>query len=236
MKAITVVSGQPGQVQVSELPDPAPEAGTLLGQRRLLGICGTDVDIVENGYGWPPPGQGRPVIGHESPDAVAGAPAGSGFTAGELITGNVSRLDPVPCVPCGHGEWDFCRNGRYTERGSKELGGYAAQLWRIAPEYAIRLDPAARRRVARAGVGAGQSVGTGRADLHPHLLAVPDRADHRCRADGLFAALLGGQRGLQAHVLDRNDAEPKAKLVTGPGANFHAGDVKDIGITVGLTA
>ncbi len=55
MKAITVVPGKPDQVQVSDPPDPSPAAGTLLVQGRLLGICGTDVDIVENGYGWPRP-------------------------------------------------------------------------------------------------------------------------------------------------------------------------------------
>lgn len=40
----------------------------------------------------------------------------------------------------GRGEWDFCRDGRYTERGVKELHGYGAQLWRIEPEYTIGLD------------------------------------------------------------------------------------------------
>jgi glucose 1-dehydrogenase len=66
VNAITVVPGQPDQVHVSDLPDPQAESGTLLVQGRLLGICGTDLDIVENGYGRPPPGRDRLVIGHES--------------------------------------------------------------------------------------------------------------------------------------------------------------------------
>jgi len=36
----------------------------------------------------------------------------------------------------------MCRNGRYTERGIKEIDGYASQLWTVEPEYAVRLDPA----------------------------------------------------------------------------------------------
>jgi glucose 1-dehydrogenase len=141
MKAITVVPGKPNQVQVSEQPDPQPESGSLPVQGRLLGICGTDVDIVENGYGWPPPGRERLVIGHESLGAVLDAPDGSGFSVGDLVAGIVRRPDPVPCEPYSHGEWDFCRNGQYTERGIKELDGYGAQLWRVGPDFAIQVDP-----------------------------------------------------------------------------------------------
>ncbi len=54
MKAVTVVPGTPDPVAVSDQPDPQPELGALLVRGRLLGICGTDVDIVQNGYGWPP--------------------------------------------------------------------------------------------------------------------------------------------------------------------------------------
>ncbi len=58
MKTITAVPGKPDQLKVSDLPDPPPEAGSLLVQGRLLGICGTDLDIVENGYGWTAPPAG----------------------------------------------------------------------------------------------------------------------------------------------------------------------------------
>jgi hypothetical protein len=54
---------------------------------------------------------------------VRAAPAGSGFAAGDLVVGVVRRPDPVPCGSCAAGEWDFCRNGRYTERGIKAVDG-----------------------------------------------------------------------------------------------------------------
>ena len=40
---------------------------------------------------------------------------------GDLVVGVVRRPDPVPCGACAHGEFDMCRNGRYTERGIKEI-------------------------------------------------------------------------------------------------------------------
>ncbi|MGH3546921.1 MAG: glucose 1-dehydrogenase [Pseudonocardiaceae bacterium] len=233
MKAITVVPGKPEQVQVSDLPDPQPESGSLLVRGRLLGICGTDVDIVDNGYGWPPPGRDRLVTGHESLGTVVEAPAGSGFTKGDLVAGIVRRPDPVPCDPCSRGEWDFCRNGRYTERGIKELDGYGAQRWRVEPDFAIRLDPSLGDcgvLLEPASVLAKAWEQTDRiftrATWRPTVALVTGAGPI-----GLFAALLGVQRGLQVHVLDRSDAGPKAQLVADLGATFHTGDVTTIGVT-----
>lgn len=47
---------------------------------------------------------------------------------------------------------------------------------------------------------------------------------------GLFAALMGVQRGLDVHVLDLNDTGPKVGLVEDLGAEFHIGDVRDTGL------
>ncbi|MEO6859025.1 MAG: glucose 1-dehydrogenase [Solirubrobacteraceae bacterium] len=233
MKAITVVPGKPDQVQVSDQPGLQPESGTLLVQGRLLGICGTDVDIVENGYGWPPPGHDRLVIGHESLGAVLDAPDGSGFSVGDLVVGIVRRPDPVPCGPCSQGEWDFCRNGRYTERGIKELDGYGSQLWRIEPDFAIRVDPGLGDcgvLLEPASVLAKAWEQTdrifSRATWRPSVALVTGAGPI-----GLFAALLGVQRGLQVHVLDRVATGPKPQLVADLGATFHTGDVADIGVT-----
>jgi len=234
VRAITVVPGKPDQVAVEELPDPPPKSDSLLVQGRLLGICGTDVDIVQNGYGWPPPERERLVIGHESLGTVLDAPEGSGFSAGDLVVGIVRRPDPVPCGPCSQGEWDFCRNGQYTaERGIKELDGYGAERWRIEPDYAIRVDPSLGDcgvLLEPASVLAKAWEQTerifARASWRPRVALVTGAGPI-----GLFAALLGVQRGLEVHVLDRVATGPKAQLVAALGATFHTGDVKDIGVT-----
>ncbi|MFI0502666.1 glucose 1-dehydrogenase [Streptomyces albogriseolus] len=232
MKAITVVPGDPGQVAVSDVSEPDPVQGTLLVEGRLLGICGTDVDIVEGGYGSPPPGRDRLVIGHESLGEVMEAPAGSGFAPGDLVVGIVRRPDPVPCPPCAHGEWDFCRNGQYTERGIKERDGFGSQRWRIEPEYAVRLDP----QLGDCGVLLEPASVLAKAWEQTERIF--SRSSWRPRVAlvtgagpiGLFAALLAVQRGLETHVLDLSDRGPKAQLVADLGATFHTGDVRDAGV------
>lgn len=232
MKAITVVPGEPAGLEVSDVGEPEPDRDALLVEGRLLGICGTDTDIVEQGYGSAPPGRERLLLGHESLGTVLEAPAGSGFAPGDLVAGIVRRPDPVPCEPCAHGEWDFCRNGRYTERGIKERDGYGAERWRIAPEYAIGLDP---------------SLGDSGVLLEPaSVLAkaweqtdrIFTRSSWRPRTAlvtgagpiGLLAALMGVQRGLEVHVLDLIETGPKPRLVADLGAVYHTGDVAETGV------
>jgi glucose 1-dehydrogenase len=233
MKAITVVPGQADQVEVRELTEPTPAEGALLVEGRLIGICGTDADIVlHENYGWPPPGRDRLVIGHESLGVVLDAPAGSGFASGDLVAGIVRRPDPVPCEPCSRGEWDFCRNGRYTERGIKEHDGFGAQRWRTEPEYATKLDPG----LGDCGVLLEPTSVLAKAWEQTELIFA--RASWRPRVAlvtgagpvGLFAALLAVQHGLETHVLDLDDTGPKPGLVADLGATFHAGDVRDIGV------
>jgi glucose 1-dehydrogenase len=103
-------------------------------------MCGTDREIVSGAHGSAPAGQERLVLGHESLGEVASAPKGSGLASGDLVVGIVRRPEPVPCAACAAGEWDMCRNGRYTERGIKGRHGYGAQWFRVEPEFAIKVD------------------------------------------------------------------------------------------------
>ncbi|MEW2354151.1 glucose 1-dehydrogenase [Spirillospora sp. NPDC029432] len=232
MRAITVDPGAAGGVRVDDVPEPDPGAGSVLVEGRLLGICGTDADIVfGEGYGWAPPGRDRLLIGHESFGAVLEAPDGSGFAAGDLVAGIVRRPDPVPCVPCANGEWDFCRNGRYTERGIKERDGFGAERWRIEPEFAIRLDPALGERgvlmepasvVAKAWDQTGRFLA--RTSWRPERALVTGAGPI-----GLLAAMMGVQRGLDVHVLDIVERGPKPELVADLGATYHSGGVASLG-------
>src|SRR3954471_7400733 len=142
MRAITVMPGTAGTLRLDEVAGVRAVSGEVLVETIAIGICGTDVEIARGEYGWAPPGRDRLVIGHESLGRVLEAPGGSGFAAGDLVVGIVRRPDPEPCVCCARGEWDMCRNGRYTERGIKGRHGYGSQRWRVEPEFAVRLDPA----------------------------------------------------------------------------------------------
>jgi glucose 1-dehydrogenase len=229
MRALTVEPLVPDSVEVSEVPDPVPGEGDLLVAGLAVGLCGTDREIADGEYGWSPPGQRRLVLGHESLGRVVAAPADSGFAEGDLVVGVVRRPDPVPCGACAHGEFDMCRNGRYTERGIKEIDGYGSELWCVEAGYAVRLD----QRLARAGVLMEptsvvakaweqiERVG-GRAWFEPRRVLVTGAGPI-----GLLAALLGMQRGLEVHVLDLASAGPKPAAVAALGATYHHAGFRD---------
>src|SRR5205814_1656295 len=88
-----------------------------------------------------PPGEQRLVLGHESLGTVMDAPDQCGLAPGDLVVGIVRRPDPEPCMACAAGEWDMCRNGRFTERGIKDRHGYGAERFRVEPEFAVKVDP-----------------------------------------------------------------------------------------------
>ena len=127
--------------QLSDVDEPPESDGPVLVETIAVGICGTDIEILSGAYGWAPPGRERLVLGHESLGRVLEAPAGAPVAEGDLVVGIVRRPDPVPCANCAVGEWDFCRNGQYTERGIKEHDGYLSERYRITPDYLVKVDP-----------------------------------------------------------------------------------------------
>jgi len=228
--ALTVEPGRQHSAKVEDAGEPAPVGDELLVDGLLIGVCGTDVEIVGGGYGWPPPGRDRLVLGHESLGRVVSAPAGSGFGHGDLIVGVVRRPDPEPCGACAHGEWDMCRNGKYTERGIKELDGYAAERWVVHPSFAVHVDPHLGDRgvlleptsvVAKAWEQVDR-VGA-RGWFEPRRVLVTGAGPI-----GLLAAVLGVQRGLDVHVLDRVTDGPKPDLVRDLGATYHHTSVDEV--------
>ena len=231
MRAITVIPKQAGSVRLDEVPEPPAADGEVLVETLAIGVCGTDVEILRGEYGWAPPGHERLILGHESLGRVREAPAASGLAPGDLVVGIVRRPDPVPCENCAVGEWDFCRNGRYTERGIKERDGYGAERYRIEAKYAVKVD---------AALGA-LGVLLEPASVVAKAWAVTDAAGGRCRWQpkvalvtgagpiGLLAALMAVERGLEVHVLDRVTDGPKPALVRALGATYHTGDVHHAG-------
>ncbi|MEO5768529.1 MAG: alcohol dehydrogenase catalytic domain-containing protein, partial [Polyangia bacterium] len=141
MRAITVTPGKAQSARLDDVAEPEPGDGTVLVQTLAVGVCGTDLEIVEGKYGWAPAGQDRLIIGHESLGRVVEAQPESGFETGDWVVGIVRHPDPVPCASCAAGEWDMCRNGRYTERGIKALPGFASERYRSAPDHLVKVDP-----------------------------------------------------------------------------------------------
>ena len=145
-----------------------------------------------------------------------------------MVAGIVRRRDPIPCPECASGEWDLCRDGRFTERGIIGRDGYGSERFRIEPEFAVRVDPAlgllgvllepasvlakAWEQIERVGR---------RGRWEPRTVLVTGAGPI-----GLLAALMGVQRGLDVHVLDRVEDGPKPGLVGDLGATYHTGPIE----------
>ena len=231
MRALTVAPGIANSARVEDVADPPASDGAIVVRTLALGVCGTDREIVCGHFGVAPPGETRLVIGHESLGVVQEAPPDCGVRAGDHVVGIVRRPDPVPCASCAIGEWDMCRNGRYTERGIKERHGFGSQFFRIEPEFVVKVDA---------------SLGVTGVLLEPASVVAKawdhtERIGRRARAwqpktllvtgagpVGLLAALMGAQRGLEVHVLDHHEHRAKRELIRRLGGSYHVGTLADV--------
>ncbi len=157
------------------------------------------------------------------------APAGSGLSPGDYVVGIVRRPDPVPCYNCAAGEWDFCRNGQYTEHGIKSLDGFMRQQYRAEPDALVKVDSALGELgvlleptsvVAKAWEQA--ELAGKRATWHPKTAVVTGAGPI-----GLLAALIGVQKGLDVHVFDQVSEGLKPDLVHALGASYHTGPIEN---------
>ena len=223
MRAIPVWPGVANSARLDDIPEPPLSDGAV--RTMALGVCGTDREIISGSYGYAPPGQQRLVLGHESLGEIEAAPAESGLAPGDLIVGIVRRPDPVPCPACAMGEWDMCRNGRYTERGIKERHGYGVERFHIEPEFAVKIDPTLGL------LGVLLEPASILAKAWDHIERIGRRAQvwtpktllvTGAGPVGLLAGLMGVQRGLDVHVLDHNEEGPKPALARELGATYHS--------------
>jgi threonine dehydrogenase-like Zn-dependent dehydrogenase len=231
MRAITVEPKKPDSAKWEEVQEPDVHQGSVLVEAVAVGVCGTDVEIVEGKYGWAPPSKTRLILGHESLGRVLESDQAGRLKKGDLVVGIVRRPDPVPCPNCAVGEWDMCRNGQYTERGIKQIDGFMSERWRIEPEYAMKVDGS----LGLLGVLLEPTTVVTKA--WEQITAVGQRAFWEPRTVlvtgagpiGLLAAMLGKQRGLDIHVLDRAESGTKPDLVRALGATYHTGTVASVG-------
>jgi threonine dehydrogenase-like Zn-dependent dehydrogenase len=219
---MTVIPGKPDSAELTDLPEPEAGDGELLVEPLYLGVCGTDREILDGAHGEPPPGHERLVLGHELLARVK--------DTGQLVAGIVRRPDPVPCTCCARGEWDMCRNGQYTERGIKGLDGYGAELVTIEEDFAVPVPDA----LGMLGVLTEPSSILAKAWEQIERIALRACSVHErvlvtgAGPIGLLAALMGIQRGLAVHVLDRATEGIKPEVVGALGAEYHTGDVTEV--------
>jgi threonine dehydrogenase-like Zn-dependent dehydrogenase len=226
MKALTIQPGTPESLRIEDIPEPARQGGTLLISALAVGVCGTDRELIGGQYGEAPPGRPRLVIGHESLGIVEEAPTGSSVKTGDLVVPFVRMPDPVPCDCCAAGEWDRCRNDRFTEHGIRALDGFARERFRVALDRVV---------VADASLGLAAVLGEPASVVAKAWAMVDSVTRDACWTPrralvtgagpvGLLAALIGHQRGLEVHLFDRATDGPKPALARQLGVIYHTGE------------
>ena len=232
MKAITVEPHKPETARLEDIPEPDARDGSVLVEAIAVGRLrdrrrDRRGQVRVGAARQDPPGARARVA---RPGARSG-PERRAYKKGDLVVGIVRRPDPVPCPNCAVGEWDMCRNGQYTERGIKQIDGFMSERWRIEPEYAMKVD----RSLGLLGVLLEPTTVVAKAwEQVRRSASARSGSREPCSSPargpiGLLAALVGKQRGLDVHVLDRVESGPKPELVRALGATYHTGSATGVG-------
>lgn len=100
-----VVISEPGRVELTDVPDPAPGPRDVVVAVSAVGICGTDLHILDGDAGRLPV-----VPGHE----IAGEVVAAGRDVDSVAVGDRVVVDPnLPCLvcrPCRRGRTNLCEN------------------------------------------------------------------------------------------------------------------------------
>eukprot|EP01116_Phalansterium_solitarium_P021881 TRINITY_DN700_c0_g1_i1.p1 TRINITY_DN700_c0_g1~~TRINITY_DN700_c0_g1_i1.p1 ORF type:complete len:252 (+),score=30.32 TRINITY_DN700_c0_g1_i1:35-757(+) len=115
MKAI-VISGA-HTISLQEIPIPSPQDHEVLIKVKAVGICGTDLEVLEGSMGYFTAGKAEfPVVpGHEwSGEVVSAGSKVQDFAVGDRVVGETA----VPCWSC-----DYCASGRYTRCATRTETG-----------------------------------------------------------------------------------------------------------------
>ncbi|HUY60263.1 MAG TPA: glucose 1-dehydrogenase [Candidatus Dormibacteraeota bacterium] len=239
MQAIATSPGRANSVRIIDLPGPSGSGALVPAVPGVddaevevatveVGVCGTDLEIVHDGYGQAPTGQDRLVLGHENLGRVATAPDGSGFHPGQLVVATVRRPCPERCPPCAAGQSDDCLTGHYTERGILGRDGYMAERYVERASFLVPLPETLARvgvlmepsSIVEKGLLEAEAIQRARLPWAPRQAVVCGAG-----AIGLLAALFLRLRGLEVTLIAKSSPESlPARLAAEAGARLWDAD------------
>ncbi len=217
---------------MTEVPDPEMGADEVLVRVRQVGICGTDIEILNGEYGTAPEGDDYLIIGHESLGQVEAVGANvDDLSPGDWVVAMVRRPDPVPCQNCVASAWDMCLNGLYRERGIKGRHGYLAELYAEQPRFLVKVP---QRIASFAVLLEPMTVGEKAIDhirkIQSRLFWGPERAIVLGAGTiGLLAGMLLRLDGIEVYFYDRAETGVKRDIAEAMGATYLWADQHKLG-------
>jgi threonine dehydrogenase-like Zn-dependent dehydrogenase len=188
---------RPGEYAVTELPDPVPGPGEVLVAPAAVGICGSDLELLD---GLRPAEYVRyPVVpGHEWSGHVVACGSGvTGLDPGQPVVAEGVRACGI-CARCREGRANLCA-GVYAETGFTHPGALAERL--VVPAKLIHTLPVDRPVEPAALLEPAGCVASGLLELGPP-------------AAGARIAVVGdGPLGLLAVLLARLSSPQELILV-----------------------
>jgi len=213
MRAIAAVPGEENSIHITNTDTPKIGETGVLVEVKLVGLDGTDREIIEGLYGEPPEGEKQLILGHEClGEIVRTGSRVKTLKPGDLVVATVRR--PDDCLNCLAGEYDMCLKGNYRERGIKGANGFLSDYYAEEEEFlvkvpqeleelAILLEPVS---VAEKAVRTAFEV-QDRMKWEPKIAMITGTG-----ILGLITAVILKLRGLDVICVDRSDGEYKEKL------------------------
>lgn len=203
---------------------PAARPGDARLRTLLVGLDGTDNEVLEGDHGAFPSGEDELVLGHECLAEVIEAPEGSGLAPGDRVVPLV-RHGCGLCALCSEGVPDMCATSRYREHGIRGLHGFLQEEWTDDPATLVRapegLDDLAVLAEPLSIVVKAMEVVAGIQRRVPHFEGFRG-ARVLLAGTGSLGTLAGfalALEGAQLHALDRSsDDSASAKILRELGA------------------
>ena len=134
MKGVVKFTRGVGNVGIRDVPEPSIRPGHVIIGVEAAGICGTDLHIYADEYGYLPP----VVLGHEfSGRIVEAAPDVIDVRVGQRVTSIPFFSTCGKCDYCRSGLWNLCPERKSA--GTFVNGGFAPRV--LMPERCIRVLP-----------------------------------------------------------------------------------------------
>ncbi len=185
MKAITVEPKKPGTARFEDVPEPEAREGSVLVEAVAVGVCGTDVEIVEGKYGWAPPGTDAPRARPRVP-----RPRGGPGPEQRIEEGRSRGRHRSPPRSGSLPELRRRRVGHVPERPLHRAGDQGdprLHVRALAHRARVRDEggpvPGNSRRASRADDGDREGAGAGRRGRPALLLGTEDGARDRRWSD-----------------------------------------------------